>query len=112
MTGFDGARGIKTNDERRKNMKLSLVEKFTKELAEVKDPVVFVGVARVLQVSLMGNNKEPKDFQNVFIECVKAFNDAERKRQKELLSILKDANKCKESINADSTKNSTEKESN
>lgn len=112
MTDFDGARGIKTNDERRKNMKLSLVEKFTKELAEIKDPVVFVGVAQVLQVSLIGSDKEPKDFQNVFIECIKAFNEAGRKRQKELLTILKDANKCKESINADSTKTSTEKESN
>lgn len=91
--------------------RLSLTEKFAMQLAKITEIEVFVGTARVLKVPLVEGEKE-REFFDVFVDCLEAFNTSEKKRQKELLSILKDANKCKESINADSTKTSAEKESN
>lgn len=88
---------------------LSLTEKFTNEIARTKDPIVFIGIARILNVSLMGE-KDPKNFEDVLVECIEAFDKENRARRKELLKVLKDANKCKENIDADSTENSTEEE--
>lgn len=88
---------------------LSLTEKFTNEIARTKDPLVFIGIARVLNVSLM-SEKEPKNFEDVLVECIEAFDKENRARRKELLKILKDANKYKENIDAYCTKNSTEEE--
>lgn len=88
---------------------LSLTEKFTNEIARTKDPIVFIGIARILNVSLM-SEKDPKNFEDVLVECIEAFDKENRARRKELLKVLKDANKCKENIDADSTENSTEEE--
>lgn len=88
---------------------LSLTEKFTNEIARTKDPLVFIGIARILNVSLM-SEKDPKNFEDVLVECIEAFDKENRARRKELLKVLKDANKCKENIDADSTENSTEEE--
>ena len=88
---------------------LSLTEKFTNEIARTKDPIVFIGIARVLNVSLM-SEKDPKNFEDVLVECIEAFDKENRARRKELLKVLKDANKYKENIDADSTKNSAEEE--
>lgn len=88
---------------------LSLTEKFTNEIARIKDPLVFIGIARILNVSLM-SEKDPKNFEDVLVECIEAFDKENRARRKELLKVLKDANKCKENTDADSTENSTEEE--
>ena len=73
-------------------------KRFIKELVKIKDPVVFFGVARVLKVNPMVDKDTPKDFAAVLEEIIDAYFAAEPKKQKELLNILRDANKCKEKV--------------
>lgn len=72
----------------------SLMDKFILEIARIKDPVVFLGVARVLKVRAVGDDKETKDFNELFQEVLEAFQNSSKTRQKELLSILKNANRA------------------
>lgn len=79
--------------------------KFMEEVAKIKDPVVFLGIARILKVRVMEDGfkekVEPRDFMDVFTDCVASFSQCERKRKKELLTILKKAN-CAPDIKDDS----------
>ena len=90
-------------------MRLTLTEKFVKEILNITEPELFVGVARVLKVPLFNfEEKKEREFGDVFADCIDAFEKENKKRQKELLSILKDANMCKEKIDGNSTENSAE----
>lgn len=80
-------------------MRLTLTEKFVKEILNITEPELFVGVARILKVPLFSiEEKKEREFGDVFADCIDAFEKENRKRQKELLSILKDANRCKEKV--------------
>ena len=77
------------------------------EIGNTTDPVVFLGLAKILKVPVMEEGK-PRDFVQVLKETIDNYIAAPYKRQKEVLQILKDANKCKEKIkDANNTKNST-----
>ena len=73
----------------------SRTEQFILELGKIRSPEVFTGVARILKVPLV-EEKEVRDFSDVFSDTITYFEKEKTKRQKELLRILKDANKCKE----------------
>lgn len=82
---------------------------FLKEIGKIRDVAVFLGVARILKVQTMEDKDTPKDFNEVLKEVIDNYFAAEPKRQKELLDILKDANKCKEKIEyGNSTEDSAE----
>lgn len=87
----------------------NLNQKFMKEVANIKDPVVFLGVATILKVKLYTDEKDengkviPKDFSVLFKEIMSSYDCASRKRKRELLTILKKSNK--ESINGTGTEN-------
>ena len=90
-------------------MRLTLTEKFVKEILNITEPELFVGVARILKVPLFNiEEKKEREFGDVFADCIKELEKENRKRQKELLSILKDANRCKENVDGYSTENSAE----
>ena len=90
-------------------MRLTLTEKFVKEILKIKEPELFVGVARILKVPLFNiEEKKEREFSDVFADCIDVFEKENRKRQKELLSILKDANRCKEKVDGCCTENSKE----
>lgn len=91
-------------------MKDKLIKKFIKELANVSDPAVFLGVARVLKVPIMEDENKPKDFSEILNGVINNYIAAPYKKQKELLNILVDANKCKEENVSDgnNTKDSAE----
>lgn len=72
--------------------------KFTTELLCTKDPAVFLGVARILKVPFMTEEGTPKDFNGLVDDVIGAYCASPHKRKKELLKILKDANKCKENF--------------
>lgn len=77
-------------------MKETLTQKFIKEIANIKSPEVFLGVARILKVQLMEDKETPYDFVKIFSNTVEAFDKADRARKKELLKILVQANQYKE----------------
>lgn len=94
-------------------MKETLTQKFIKEIANIKSPEVFLGVARILKVQLMEDKETPYDFVKIFSDTVEAFDKADRARKKELLKILVRANQYKEcDVNGDSSKDTTETISN
>lgn len=94
-------------------MKETLTQKFIKEIAKIKSPEVFLGIARVLKVQLMEDKETPYEFTKIFSDTVEAFDKADRARKKELLKILVQANQCKEcEVNGNSSKNPTETVSN
>ena len=83
-------------------MKETLTQKFIKEIANIKSPEVFLGVARILKVQLMEDKETPYEFTKIFSYTIEAFDKAERARKKELLKILVQANQYKEyDINGD-----------
>lgn len=77
-------------------MKETLTQKFIKEIANIKSPEVFLGVARILKVQLMEDKETPYDFVKIFSDAVEAFDKTGRARKKELLKILVQANQYKE----------------
>ena len=77
----------------------NLNQKFMKEISNTKDPVIFLGLATILKIELYGKEKDendkpiPKDFSVLFKEMMASYDCAGRKRKKELLKILREANK-------------------
>jgi len=81
--------------------------KFTTELLHTKDLTIFLGVARVLKIPLVTEEGTSKDFNGLIDDVIGAYCASPYKRKKELLKILEDANKCKESVlDAGNTKDS------
>lgn len=73
----------------------SLNDKFMLEIGKIKNPEFFLGVAAILKVQLM-DGENGRDFSEVFKDCVVSFDGLNKKRKKELLSILKEANRDEE----------------
>lgn len=79
----------------------TLNDKFMREIAKIKEPEVFIGVARVLGVKLVEDEKDEeekfvaRDFTEIFSDVMKNFDGAPRKRKRELFKILREANQVK-----------------
>lgn len=80
----------------------SLNQKFMEEISLCRSPELFIGVCRILRVDLLTDQKDeeghhiPKDFGALFEDVMRAYSTSERKRKRELLSILREANRTKE----------------
>ena len=70
---------------------LGLNERFVMELGRIKDPEIFLGVARVLKVQLVEDEK-PRDFGELCADAIESYATSNRKRKRELLKILREAN--------------------
>lgn len=88
--------------------KMSLMDKFIQELGRIKETPVFLGVARVLKVRAFSEGGAPKPFVDVFSDMLSAFDKVDKKRQKEILVLLRKANECGEEKDANSTEDTAE----
>ena len=85
--------------------------KFMREIGNIKDPVIFLGIATTLNVKVYTDEKDeeghliPKDFSVIFKEIMTNYNGAGRKLKRDLLKVLRDANKEKVDMNATRTEN-------
>ena len=70
-----------------------LLDRFANELANIQDPEVFLGVARILKVEMMDGDN-PRNFYEMWADVIDRFNESPRKRKRELLRILREANIC------------------
>ena len=70
----------------------SLEEKFMEEISRIKEVEIFLGISKLLSVELL-DGKEPRDFTDVFADVMEKFRGKNRARKKELLKVLKLANK-------------------
>ena len=69
-----------------------MTTKFMNEVVKL-DIAEFFGVARILKVKLINENGEIREFADVFADLMAAYDCADKSRKKELLKILKAANK-------------------
>lgn len=72
--------------------------KFIQEISRIKDPEIFLGVARILHVPLVEQKDDKYVARNFYAMChdiIVAYDAADRTRRRELLTILKQANKAK-----------------
>lgn len=70
------------------------------------EPVEFMGLARVLKVSLFtgeGESREPRDFTDVFEDVLESFSKCGRERRREILKLVKGAAKTKVKQDANNT---------
>ena len=84
--------------------KMNLMDKFIQELGRIKETPVFLGVARVLRVRTVLEGGAPRDFVDVFSDMLDAFDKENKKRQKEILVLLRKANECGENATNGDTK--------
>lgn len=90
----------------------NLNTRFMREVAKIRDPELFLGVCRILKVELLekkkGEEEVARDFSLLFEDCMAQYAAAPRKRRRELLRILQQANK-EAAHYADRTKNTEAK---
>ena len=67
------------------------MEKFITELSKCRDPAVLLGIYRILCGPFPSEN--PPEFYELIESIFKGYKAAPRKRRRELLKILKAANK-------------------
>lgn len=78
---------------------MNLDVQFMEEISKCKEPQLFIGVARILKVQLLTEEKDeeghfiPRPFEQLFADVMAAYHDSLRKRKRELLKILREANK-------------------
>ena len=85
--------------------------KFMEEVGRIKDPVLFLGLVKMLGVNLYKDEKDeedkpiPKEFPVLFEESMKRFDGAGRKLKRDIIKMLRQVNSDKEQINAIRTEN-------
>lgn len=85
-----------------KNVKQA--KKFVEQIACIKDPAIFLGVARLLKVKTLKDEKDEngkflvRDFGEVLDDVISSYVEMPRQRRRELLSILKKANSAPDVI--------------
>ena len=72
-----------------------LNEKFLGEVSQ-SEAMTFLGVCKVLGVGLIRETKDPKTFTEILEETMDKFDARSRKRKRELLEVLRDANRAKD----------------
>ncbi len=77
---------------------MNLVEKFMLEVGYC-ETLEFIGLAQMLSVPLINEDKEPREFADVFENILANYSKLNRARKKELLKVLKDANRTKNQKN-------------
>lgn len=77
---------------------MQLDERFIYELGRIKNPEVFLGVARILKVQLV-QDENPRDFGELCADVIESYQNSNRKRKRELLKILREANNAQGGVN-------------
>ena len=73
----------------------SLNEKLMLEISKL-DVVTFLGLCKLLEVSII-KEKEPKTFADLLEEVMQKFDVLGRPKKKEILGVVRDANRAKDS---------------
>lgn len=81
---------------------------FLEEISKIRAAEIFLGVAHVLKVDLF-EDKMPRPFDAVLRDVIDAYAAASTLRRKELLTILRKANKTK-GVDADANRAKDSKE--
>ena len=72
---------------------MKLKDKFATEVARIKEPEIFLGVARILGIKFQKD--EVPDFWELLRLMLDSFEKQSKRRRRELVQILGDANRAK-----------------
>lgn len=65
------------------------------ELILTLEPVEFIGLARILCIDLMSDDKKSRDFYDILKDMLDKFPTLGRKQRREIISVLKQNKKGK-----------------
>lgn len=71
-------------------------QEFLREISKIQDIALFLGVMKLLGVKEEKEDKTQKEFSEVLDEVMKKFESKARSKRKELVKILRKANKAAE----------------
>ena len=71
-----------------------IAENFLREVARIKDINYFVALTKLLGVQIDNEDKTARPFEEVLSDLLTHFNSKPRNKRKELVSLLKKANKA------------------
>lgn len=80
---------------------MSQTSKLMEEINKIKDPETFIGLATLLGVRLVGEEKDendkfpPRDFVDIYCDLIEKFDGLSRNKRKEINQLLRKANKEK-----------------
>lgn len=75
------------------------------ELIPTLEPVEFLGLAKVLCTPTVDKNMESRPFEDIFSDMIDRFLSTGRRQRKDIIKILKNANKEKLKDYGDATEN-------
>ena len=87
-------------------------EKFLKEISKIKNVEFFFGLCKILSVKLVDEEENPRNFEDMLEDLIIGFGRFNRKKKKELLDILKKANKSEDNIKKEFVNNTKEENDN
>ena len=58
------------------------------------DPLTFIGLARLLKISVLHEDKTPRDVVEVIEEILTCFKSSNRARRREIIRMVKASNAC------------------
>lgn len=71
----------------------NLNTKFLNEISHIKEPEIFIGLAKLLCVKLVNDDGETLDFVDILDRVLHQYSNAPRKLRKDILKMLREANK-------------------
>ena len=89
----------------------NLNTKFIKEIPNITNPTIFLGLAHLLRVKIVEEEKneeghfEARSFEDICVDVIEAYAHSTRRRKREILKLLREAN-CGGEENADRTEDS------
>ena len=75
------------------------------ELIPTLEPVEFLGLAKILCTPTVDENMESRPFEDIFSDMIDRFLSTGRRQRKDIIKILKNANKEKLKDYGDATEN-------
>lgn len=66
------------------------------EIIPKLEPIEFLGLSKILCVSTVDENMEPRDFEDIFSDMIDRFISIGRKQRRDILKVIKKASQYKE----------------
>lgn len=60
------------------------------------EPIEFLGLSKILCVSTVNENMEPRKFEDIFSDMIDRFISIDRKQRRDILKVIKKASQYKE----------------
>lgn len=77
-----------------KNIKTKMLQDFLNEVVKL-EPIEFIGLSKVLCTKLVDENKDARPFEDILDDMIEKFLGTGHKQRRDILKMLRQANKIK-----------------